>query len=402
MPSGGKRAICGNLVSMTDELAMPPGGESAIPSFAALLDVGLQKLRSLLGDQWHVQKQESPAGRESDRGDEGFDALISIGDPGNTQSQIVVECRLTLSPNEAAKVLEIQRRTLRRIYGANISFLLVAPWLSPRVRDILKSREIDYLDLTGNIYIRMTRPGVVIITEGAQEDPNPKALGTQRRLSGAKALRLVRLLVDAAPPYRTSDLAEATGLSTGYVSRLLDVMQRQALIRREGRTIADVDWPALIRARASESALYDLAVAYAISPNGIPDTLDMLVQRYEKLGGPVAVTGTYAMSGLRSVSVGGQLAIYMEPSANPLRLVDTLGLIPAPSGEVAILRAGDDVVFERLRNYKGLPLVEMSQLAIDCLSGPGRLPADGEELLRFMIETEHSWRAPGIQELTSR
>src|SRR6266568_1146135 len=250
LPSGGKDATCGNLATMNDGLATP-----GVPTgLGELLERGLQSLRGLLGERWVVDRyNETGHELEPSSSDAGFDLVINIMDPGRTSTQVLVECRQQLSPEDAIKVLGVQRRTLRRIYNNDFAALVIAPWLSPRVREILSERDIGYIDLTGNVSLRMERPGLIIRTQGAQEDPNPTHLGVKRRLSGQKALGLIRLLVDVAPPYRAGELASLTGLSTGYVSRLLDVMQRQALIVRSGRTIVHVDWPALIRARASES-----------------------------------------------------------------------------------------------------------------------------------------------------
>ena len=385
---------------MSDELARPnPLVEDPI-SFSDLLDRGLNQLRDAVGPRWKIETVG--ANREQDYSNySGSDLLIQISDPSNSIGQVLVECKLSLSPTEASKVLEVQRRTLRNIYSGEYAALVISTWLSPRAREILEARNIGYVDLTGNINFRLERPGLVIITQGAQEDPKPGQPGTQRRLSGQKALRLIRLLTDVVPPYRTTELAEATGLSAGYVSRLLDVMQRQALIVRKGRLITQVDWPALIRARASESELLDLDSISAIASNGIPDALDMISQN-SKLFGKIAVTGSYAMGPVPSITIGGQLIFYVDQSYNPQRLIDDLGLLPAQNGDVILLTPGDPVVFERMRVYSNIPLVELSQLAIDCLSGPGRMPADGEEVLRFMIENEPSWRTRDIQSLRTR
>lgn len=41
-----------------------------------------------------------------------------------------------------------------------------------------------------------------------------------------------------------------------------------------------------------------------------------------------------------------------------------------------------------------VPIVGLSQLVLDCLSGPGRLPAEGEALLEWMTNHEDEWRGP--------
>jgi hypothetical protein len=47
---------------------------------------------------------------------------------------------------------------------------------------------------------------------------------------GAGAGRVVRFLVDVAPPYTASAVAEFAGVSVPYVSRLLSMLDREALV----------------------------------------------------------------------------------------------------------------------------------------------------------------------------
>jgi len=385
---------------MSDELATARPPLPSPATFDDLLELGLGELRNLLGPRWRLEKRTPSAAETSSMSDDSFELIIDIADPSNSAAQVLVECKMELTPAQALKVLEVQRRTLRNMYS-EFSTLVIAPWLDARTREILETRGVGYVDLTGNINLKLERPGLVVIKQGAQQDPNPRRPESQRRLSGQRALRLIRLLIDVEPPYKPIELTEASGLSAGYVSRLLDVMQRQALINRKGRIVTSVDWPALTRARASESRLLDLENVSAIAPNGVFDVLEMIDKR--RSGNQlVAVTGSYALGSVGPVSIGGQLMLYVRPQIELSQAVGSLGLIPASSGEVILLKPGDGVVFERMRDYQGLPLVGLSQLAIDCMSGPGRMPADGEQVLRFMIENERSWRARDIQSLLIR
>ncbi|MCA1672053.1 MAG: hypothetical protein LC799_07575 [Actinobacteria bacterium] len=40
----------------------------------------------------------------------------------------------------------------------------------------------------------------------------------------------------------------------------------------------------------------------------------------------------------------------------------------------------------------GVAIVGLSQLVLDCLSGPGRMPAEGEALIEWMGNHEDDWR----------
>ena len=59
---------------------------------------------------------------------------------------------------------------------------------------------------------------------------------------------------------------------------------------------------------------------------------------------------------------------------------------------VFLLEPFDSVVFERAATRDGLRCVAPSQLAVDLLTGPGREPTQGEELLRWMEDNEAVWR----------
>ena len=50
----------------------------------------------------------------------------------------------------------------------------------------------------------------------------------------------------------------------------------------------------------------------------------------------------------------------------------------------------------RMTNIDGVTYAAPSQVVIDCLTGNGRMPAEGEALLAWMLENEVEWRDPAI------
>jgi hypothetical protein len=269
----------------------------------------------------------------------------------------------------------------------------------------------NYLDLTGNVSIRLRQPTLIVRTEGDRQNPDRSGRREVQQLRGARAGRLVRVLVDAAPPYRAIELADAAGISLSYVSRLLDALEAEALINRAGRLIVEVDWLQLIRARAAQ---YELLRANPyvemLAQRGLASVMARLREPRSTLGeiGPMAVTGTFAARQVvPDAAVGGQLMIYVP--ADPLqvsaldRITETLGLLRTDSGaDVLLLRAADNVVFEGIRMVNAVPSVALSQLAIDSLSGNGRMPAEGEALLAYMADHIVEWRAPSMSTLERR
>ena len=59
---------------------------------------------------------------------------------------------------------------------------------------------------------------------------------------------------------------------------------------------------------------------------------------------------------------------------------------------VMLLEPFDPVVHDQTITRDGLRRVAPSQLAVDLLSGPGREPSQGEEILAWMRDHEDAWR----------
>jgi len=310
---------------------------------------------------------------------------------------VLVEAARNLAPVDARERLAPQVRLMRQLMGES-AVLVIVPWLSPRTREVLETNGFGYLDLTGNISFRLRRPLVFLRQLGADRDPNPPSRG-RHGLAGARAGNLVRLLVDVAPPYRAGELAAASGISLPWVGRLLEAMEAQALIRRDGRTVVDTDWVGLLRERAATIDLLKMNNAVPmVAPAGIPTTLERLAR--PDISPQVAVTGSLAARAIAPRAVGGQLMLYVRgATGEPYQLARQLQLIPAERGaDVVLLRPPNDVVFQGLREVDGVPHVALSQLTIDCLSGNGRMPAEGEALIEYMTDDESRWRRASLPE----
>lgn len=362
-----------------------------------VLDLGLEQLRKLLPGNWQIQPRSSQdlPDEHAEYGEADRIVDLLAKDYGGTV--LIVGARTSLTPAQAQRVLAPKMSVMQAIYGS-APVLVIAPWLSLRTQQVLAERGVGYLDLTGNVRLEIPRPTVLIRLQGAKNDPRPRARW-ERGLSGARAARLVRLLADVSPPYRSGELAKRAGLSEAYVSRLLDVMEQQALITRHGHTIVDVKWDELLRSRASTYSLLRANRSETmIAPNGTAAALKRLSDLPEMIKTKAVITGTVAADAIAPLVVGGQLMLYVQNRPNaPREVARELGLLPAEGGDVVLLRAADDVVFERCRKVDSLWHVALSQLVLDCLSGPGRLPAAGEAVLNYMYE-HPDWR---VRDLTS-
>lgn len=342
--------------------------------------------------------------REEQHGDGRQDAVWRI-ETSRLFTELVVQAYSRFTPRHVDQLVGGVSRLMRSMRDQPI--LVVAPWLSARSREQLTDLRINYLDLTGNVNIRVPQLPIIVHIDGATHDPFP-ANQPRRGLQGRSANALVRALVDFAPPYRMSELAKLTGLSPAYVSRTIDVLDEERLVDRNSkRIITDVDWPRLLHERArhyrliksnngqgyiARTGLSAVFRALAVE-SGMTSTAGTADSFYEKLrvGGEdqALVTGSFAAQQYVKLAAPAQLVLYVPA---PAVFAQRHGLMPADRGaNVVLLRAAHRSQLERIQLVDGIFHAGLSQVALDCLGGNGRLPEEGEELIDWMRRNEEKW-----------
>lgn len=324
------------------------------------------------------------------------DSKISLRGPNGTITTVAVEERQSVSPRTVLSLLSPRVQTARNM-GAHLPLLVVAPWLSRRTQQLLAEQDLSYIDLTGNALLRIDNPPFYLQTVGSARNPAPKERG-RAQLRGAKAARLIRLLMDVRPPYGAGEIAEATKLAPGYISRLLDTLYREALIERSPRgPVESVDVPGLLRRWASSYDVFKTNDATTFIARSGVDELLAAVKGNPDIGSRLAVTGSVAASRLAPVTAPAMLLAYCD---FPVELAGELELLEADEGaNVTLLKPFDSVVWERTSTQIGLRFAAPSQVAVDCLTGNGRMPAEGEALLEWMQAKEVDWRLDAIAKL---
>jgi hypothetical protein len=357
-----------------------------------LLQWAVTWLRERLPENWSVtfEAPEGPHPRDAQN-----DGRLILQAPGSN-SWMAVEARRSLTPLEAENLLPRLAQLLRAMSG-DVPVLIVAPWLSERTRAMLSQQRINYLDETGNALIKLSNPAVYIESRGSSRNPDPKPRG-EVRFRGPKVGRLIRTLIDVFPPYTLKELTAATELAPGYISRILDALNEEALIRRPPRgPVEKVDVPGLLRRWATTYDVFQPErISTFIALEGHAALMRSLVLESQK-GSQIAVTGSVAAARLAPVASPALLLAY---TPEPELLAGRLGLLPADEGgDVGLLWPFDPVVWARTQWEKGLQYAAPPQVAIDCLTGNGRMPAEGEAVLSWMEGHQTAWRSPQFPNL---
>ena len=265
--------------------------------------------------------------------------------------------------------------------------VVAAAYLSPRARALLRDRGVGYADTTGNVRIEVSTPGLFIATDGANHDPWPRE-HKLRSLRGRGAARAMRAIVDISPPCGVRELAQATGASAPTLSRVLDLLEREAIVTRARGAVSTVDWQGAIRRWAEDYDQTDSNTpTTALDPRGLPALEKKL--RATKI--EYAATGALAAQRFDPIAPARLAAIYVTDA---IETIERLDLRETKTGSnVVLLEPFDPVVFDRTVERDGVRCVAPSQLAVDLLTGPGREPSQGEQMLKWMEKNEDVWRS---------
>jgi hypothetical protein len=354
---------------------------------AELLDAAVDALARRLPSSWAVEKQASAVDPDA--------ADLVIKAPGG-QTLLLVEVKADISPRDVEALVGGPWRRWRRQMG-NQPILLVAPYIGPRAQELLIEENLSYLDLTGNTRISLDYPGIFIETQGATQ--NPRFTKPRAAIRGAKAGAVVRLLVDAAPPYTGAEIARSANVNEGYLSRILDTLVDEGLIHRErSGPVTQVDWPALLRRRSQALDLFRPAGTNRyVARQGTSALLERLHSRPAYDRRLPTVTGSFAAARLAPVAAPALLVLY---TMSPRELASELDLLSAEAGaDTVFIRPDNDGAFLRAQRDGGIAWAAPSQIAIDCLAGTGRMPSEGEALVGWMKENEDRWRYQSIRAL---
>lgn len=353
---------------------LPVVGNNTI-SGNKLVDDILQALEGLLPEGWRVSIQpRNKAGLPS------VDAIFRIGRQKASAGTIRVQVKNRLEPRDVDALASVLRPSPAQ------PVLLGAPFLSPRTRERLRAVGFAYADLTGNVRLSLSEPGLFIDTSGASENPQPDERD-RTSLKGPKAGRLVRALCDFRPPLGLRDLAARAGVDPGYASRLVEFLSREALLTRAARgPITTVAWPDLLRRWTQEYSPFRRGGAEMyLAPRGIPAALERLKRTTMRY----AVTGSWAAAQVAPVAPPRLLMVYVD---RPAAAAEELDLRLTEAGaNVALLAPFDGVVFERTSSRDTITIAALSQVAADLLTSPGRSPNEAEALMTWMRDHEDTW-----------
>ncbi|WP_229403009.1 hypothetical protein [Micromonospora okii] len=317
-----------------------------------------------------------------------IDGIADLKAPDGTKAALIIEAKRSVVTGDLAGALD-RLRSHSLPHVDNPVLMIAARYLGSSARAWLEERGVSYADATGNMHVLLERPAMYLHDRGADRDPWRGPGRPRGTLQGQPAACVVRALVDTARPMTVPELIRASGASTGATYRVVEFLEREALVRRDpGGPLVDVEWRRILE-RWSEDYGFQRSnsVAAYLNPRGLAAFQESL--RYTQ-GIRYALTGSLAAHRLAPYAPAKLAMVYVDDLDEA---AERLGLRQVDSGANVLVAHGKyDVVFDRVVQDDGLTYVAPSQAAVDLLTGPGRSPAEGHELLDWMEKHERVWR----------
>lgn len=301
---------------------------------------------------------------------------------------MLIEAKRLLEVRDVPRIAE-QLQPTSEEWPSSIG-LVVSRYLAKSTRDRLEAAELSYADATGNLLLRADSPAVYVFDRGADKDPWRGPGRPRGTLKGAPAAKVVRALVDIPGPWKVRDLVRRSAASTGSVYRVVEFLDAEALATRDPDGLISVpDWVALLRRWSKDyQFLQTNTITRWIAPRG----LDALWETIRKSTvRDYAVTGSVAAATWAAYAPARSAMLY---SRDPMQAAAEWGLRATDSGANVLLgQPAYDVALQRtVLREDGLRIAAPAQVAADLLTGPGRAPAEAEELMEWMTRNESLWR----------
>lgn len=347
--------------------------QQRIPTERELTSTIDGRLRSLLPRTWSV---------EPIRPETTGDLVMAITAPDGRSARLSVEVKGLVDTRSVPALVE-------RFARAGGSGVVIARYLSPRTRTALEEKGLSYADATGNVRLVLDEPGLAVVAPGADHDPFRGPERPTSSLRGLPAARVARALADRRPPWRMRELAEYSSTSLGSTARMIDFLDREALLRRDpAGSVEDVDWVGILRRWSDD---YELTKRRSVTRALVARGVDAIEEGLRGSAVKYAVSGSLAARRV-APEAEARLGLVYAPDTDDV-LVALRARASSGATNLLVIEPADDTPFIRSFDNDGVRYAAFSQVAVDLLSGPGRTPEEGDALLRWMAANENRWRA---------
>jgi Transcriptional regulator, AbiEi antitoxin, Type IV TA system len=278
--------------------------------------------------------------------------------------RVLFEVKSSSRPNVIGSAAEQLRVNAR----PDDVLVLVVPYMTPAGARAAAERAVNWVDLSGNARIRDKDLYVNV----AGRPNRYRSRGRPSSPFAPKSARVTRvLLLEPSRWWRQRDLAQATGLDDGNVSRIVGRLDQEMLLEQRGRELRPRDPGLLLDAWAHDYRFdrHDILSCH-LSGSGI-DLARGIGKELDSRGIRHAFTGLAAAWAIDRFASFRLSSVYVEE--DPRVLAEQLGARQNPTGaNVQLVGPNDIGVFTGEQRHDELNCVSPVQVYLDLQHLPER------------------------------
>jgi len=266
--------------------------------------------------------------------------------------------------------------------GPRAAPLVVVPQMGQTGRELCDRHHIAWLDLAGNA--RIVLPGLRIIVEGKKLASKPRA--DHPNFFAPKSSRIAHaMLLEPQRAWTQKELVERTGLGKGFVSRIVQGLHQDRLLKRDEKAYRLADSMTLLQAWHEAYRLPEREIARGLlaSTSGRDPAAEC--SHALRRAGIDHVLGGLSAAKLHGTGANDLLATVHLRDAKVFGLADTLGYreVSRSDANILLVQRADEVAFMGRVEIGGLPVASHVFTYVDLSAHDG---AAAEESARHLLE----------------
>jgi hypothetical protein len=335
----------------------------------------------------------------------GFDAKFDL-EFGDAKVEVYVEVKSTSTPKQVEQIAPWLSQMKAMKDGA--AFALVCPAISPQSQRLCFERNVDFIDLAGNVFINV--PGKLLLQRVGMEPRKETSPSFYRNPFSGKSSRILRVLLQNPKPWTLTGITEELAaqsrgslcpgvsfeVSFALASRVLRSLEEELLVMRRNSSIVVPEPRRLLSRWAQDYKDHYrryLRRSFTV-PNPIGDYLESVQQ---DLDTKYSLKHCYAFTGAAAARLAAPFVdvdtidLYVSDEAKAENLRKCLAQKPSVGPELRVIYPFDAGVFLYWHQTGAIPVVSYIQTYLDLFARGGRDLKQADYLLGERIQRE-LWR----------
>ncbi|OHB63049.1 MAG: hypothetical protein A2Y76_12680 [Planctomycetes bacterium RBG_13_60_9] len=307
------------------------------------------------------------------------DAIIRFRISDGPSFDALAEITCLASPKnvrtKSMQVLDLARRA----DNPRLIPLLVAPYVPPKQADALEEAGVSWLDLSGNMVIRVSDR--IYIERTGRPNQFPDTTPIRKVFQGTASLVARALLLKPGGFASLSELVDFinsrnASIALSTASKVLSSLEEDLLVLKEGSRIQAIDPPKLLD-RLAEGYASSTRTPRLSTYRFAVENVDRVLQDFRSMPGTAYVFCGFYAAELKGLAASTQVTMYVRDMARFQEVSARLpsNLLPDEEfGQLSITERKDQTPWFNAQTINGVPVVDDIELYLEMMTDTPRGP----------------------------